>query len=60
VSEATWAEVEGTFGGGGGSYALSSSASAYMLLYRRVDPALNRDVVPTEAVPACPPPPPSY
>jgi len=44
VTGATWDEVEGMFG-------ISSSASAYMLLYRKVDAGQNRDMVPDNAIP---------
>ncbi|KAJ1474115.1 hypothetical protein T484DRAFT_1833520 [Baffinella frigidus] len=51
VTGATWDEVEGMFGGGGGTFGISSSASAYMLLYRKVDAGQNRDMVPDNAIP---------
>mmetsp|Transcript_36164 Transcript_36164/g.84971 ORF Transcript_36164/g.84971 Transcript_36164/m.84971 type:complete len:1185 (+) Transcript_36164:407-3961(+) len=60
VSEASWSDVEQTFGGTSSSsgigsypstYSYSSSASAYMLLYRRRDPLVNKSTVPDDMVP---------
>jgi len=52
VTLASWADVESTFGGSSSGYSyISSSATAYMLLYRKRDPALNAFCVDDSAVP---------